>query len=169
MNQTLIVALFALLGTAVGYFLRQQVASKVRGNQAAKLEEESQKAKTQAQEIILEAKNKAASLIDEARQEEKERKSSITKLEERLIEKEGALGAKEKEIEEVKKGLTSKEGDLENLRKDFEGTRARIQEDLAKISGMKPEEAKKKLIDEIKDQYKEDLLQTVHELSRERK
>jgi len=169
MNQTLVVALFVLLGVAVGYFTRQQVASRLKGKQGEKLEEEAQKARTQAQEIILEAKDKAASLIDEARQEEKERKLSITKLEERLIEKEGALSTKEKEIEEVKKGLTSKEGDLENLRKDFEGTRARIQEDLAKISGMKPEEAKKKLIDEVKDQYREDLVQVLHELSHDRK
>src|SRR3989344_8963323 len=138
MNQTLLVALFVLLGAAVGYFLRQQVASKVRGNQAAKLEEETQKAKTQAQEIILEAKDKAASLIDEARQEEKERKSSITKLEERLIEKEGVLDTKEKEIDEGKKGINSKEEELKAALVDFEDVRARVQADLAKISGMKP-------------------------------
>ena len=169
MNQTLMVALFVLLGAAVGYFIRQQVASRLKGKQGEKLEEEAQKARTQAQEIILEAKDKAASLIDEARQEEKERKSSLTKLEEHLVEKEGVLGTKEKEIEETKKGLTNKESELENLAKDFESTRARVQEDLAKISGMKPEEAKKKLIDEIKNQYKEDLVQVLHELSRDRK
>src|SRR3989338_7215663 len=95
MNQTLIVASFVLLGTAVGYFLRQVVTSKLRSDQGAKLEEEAQKAKTQAQEIILEAKDKAASLIDEARQEEKERKSTLTKLEERLLEREEALKRKE--------------------------------------------------------------------------
>ncbi|MCR4261179.1 MAG: ribonuclease Y [Candidatus Colwellbacteria bacterium] len=169
MDQTLIVALFALLGVAAGYFVRQIVASKLKSDQGAKLEEEAQKARTQAQEIILEAKDKAASLLDEARQEEKERKSSLTKLEERLIEKEGTLGTKEKEIEEGKKGLIVKEGELESLAKDFENTRARVQEDLAKISGMKPEEAKKKLIEEVKDQYKEDLVQAIHELSHERK
>ena len=70
MNQTLMVALFVLLGAAVGYFIRQQVASRLKGKQGEKLEEEAQKARTQAQEIILEAKDKAASLIDEARQEE---------------------------------------------------------------------------------------------------
>ena len=92
MDQTLIVALFALLGVAAGYFVRQLVASKLKSDQGVKLEEEAQKARTQAQEIILEAKDKAASLLDEARQEERERKSSLTKLEERLIEKEGTLG-----------------------------------------------------------------------------
>jgi len=169
MNQTLIVASFVLLGTAVGYFLRQVVTSKLRSDQGAKLEEEAQKAKTQAQEIILEAKDKAASLIDEARQEEKERKSTLTKLEERLLEREEALNNKEKDIEETKKTLSGKEGELEVSLKDFESTRARVQEDLAKISGMKPEEAKQKLIDEVKVQYKEDLLQALHDLSHERK
>src|SRR3989338_8623589 len=161
MDQTLIVALFALLGVAAGYFVRQLVASKLKSDQGVKLEEEAKKARTQAQEIILEAKDKAASLLDEARQEERERKSSLTKLEERLIEKEGTLGAKEKEIEDGKKGLTAKESELESLTKDFENTRARVQEDLAKISGMKPEE--------VKNQYKEDLVQAIHELSHERK
>src|SRR3989338_752508 len=95
MNQTLTVALFVLSGVAAGYYIRQLVASKLKSDQGVKLEEETQKAKTQAQEIILEAKDKAASLIDEARQEEKERKSTLTKLEERLIEREEALKRKE--------------------------------------------------------------------------
>src|SRR3989338_1297966 len=169
MNQTLVVALFVLLGVAVGYFTRQQVASRLKGKQGEKLEEEAQKARTQAQEIILEAKDKAASLIDEARQEEKERKSTLTKLEERLLEREEALNNKEKDIEETKKTLSGKEGELEVSLKDFESTRARVHEDLAKISGMKPEEAKQKLIDEVKVQYKEDLVQALHDLSHERK
>src|SRR3989338_6171748 len=169
MNQTLVVALFVLLGVAVGYFTRQQVASRLKGKQGEKLEEEAQKARTQAQEIILEAKDKAASLIDEARQEEKERKSTLTKLEERLLEREEALNNKEKDIEETKKTLSGKEGELEVSLKDFESTRARVHEDLAKISGMKPEEAKQKLIDEVEVQYKEDLLQALHDLSHERK
>ena len=168
MNQTLIVASFVLLGTAVGYFLRQVVTSKLRSDQGAKLEEEAQKAKTQAQEIILEAKDKAASLIDEARQEEKERKSTLTKLEERLLEKEEVLNGKEKEIEETKKTLTGKEGELEVSLKDFESTRARVQEDLAKISGMKPEEAKQKLLTEIQNEHREELAKTIANLARER-
>lgn len=169
MNQTLVVALFVLLGAAVGYFVRQILASRVSSNQGVKLEEEAQKARTQAQEIILEAKDKAASLIDEARQEEKERKASLTKLEERLIEKEESLTSKEKDLEETKRTLSGKEEELTVLLADFEKTRARVQEDLAKVAGMKPEEAKKKLIEEVKDQHKEDLVQTLHELARERK
>lgn len=169
MNETLTVALFALAGAAAGYFIRQQIASRRRGNQEVKLEEEAQKAKTQAQEIILEAKGKAASLIDEVRREEKEGKASLAKAEERLLEKEETLSLKEKETEEAKKALGAKEGDLEKTKKELEDARARIQEDLSKISGLKPEEAKERLIQEVKDQYREDLLQSLHKLANERK
>ncbi|MDP3953772.1 MAG: ribonuclease Y [bacterium] len=169
MDQSLLAVLFALLGVGIGYFVRQQIALRRKEGQEAKLKEEGQKAKNEAQEIILEAKSKAVSLIDEARQEEKERKGVLSKLEERLLEKEKALDEKEKSAEEAKKGIEGKESALEDARKDFEGTRERIQEELSKIAGISAEEAKEKLIKEIKEQYNEDLKQVLHKLTNERK
>ncbi len=169
MNQTALAVLFALLGAGIGYFVRQQIAVRRRENQAEKLKEDSQKAKSEAQEIVLEAKNKAVALIDEARQEEKERKASLTKLEERLLEKEESLTEKEKTLEEVRKNIESKTAELEGELKDLESTRERITEELSKISGIKPEEAKEKLVKELKEQYSEDLKQTLHKLATERK
>ncbi|MDZ4231329.1 MAG: ribonuclease Y [Patescibacteria group bacterium] len=169
MDQSLLAVLFALLGVGIGYFVRQQIALRRKEGQEAKLKEEGQKAKNEAQEIILEAKSKAVSLIDEARQEEKERKGVLSKLEERLLEKEKALDEKEKSTEEAKKGIEGKESALEDARKDFEGTRERIQEELSKIAGISAEEAKEKLIKEIKEQYNEDLKQVLHKLTNERK
>lgn len=165
----MLAVLFALLGVGIGYFVRQQIAVRRNESQEAKLKEEGQKAKSEAQEIILEAKSKAVALIDEARQEEKERKSSLTKLEERLIEKEKTLDDKEKNLESNKNNLEASQLELEEARVEFESTRERIQEELSKIAGIKPEEAKEKLIKELKDQYSEDLKQVLHQLANERK
>jgi len=169
MDQTALAILVALFGAGVGYFVRQQIAVRRRESQESKLKEESQKARSEAQEIVLEAKNKAVALIDEARQEEKERKGSLTKLEERLLEKEALLDEKEKTIEETKKGIESKESELEGARQEFQSTRERIQEELSKVAGIRPEEAKEKLIKEVKEQYSEDLKQVLHQLANERK
>src|SRR3989344_5251420 len=96
--QPLVLAGLAILGAAIGYFIREQIAARRSNSLENKIKENFSKAKNDAQDIILEAKNKAVSLLDEIKKEEKERKSSLDKVEERLVNKEGELGKLEKEL-----------------------------------------------------------------------
>jgi len=169
MNQSLLVAFLLILGAGIGYFIRQALTSQKRGTLEAKLKEETAKAKAQAQDIILEAKEKAVALLDEAREGEKERSNTLNKLEERLLKKEEDLENKEKEVEDKKKGFETSLKEYEAEKEELGKLREKIQAELANVSGMNPEEAKEKLISEVKDQHKEDLAQLVHKLVNERK
>lgn len=169
MEQPVLMALLLVAGVVAGYFIRQQIVARRGGQLEVKLKEQSQQAEAKAKEIILEAKDKAAALIDEARVEEKERKAALNKLEARLMEKEENLDSKEKNIEQDKQKIEEEKGSLESALADLDKSRKRIQEELSSVSGLKPEEAKEKLVAEIKDQHKEDLTQLLHELANERK
>ena len=74
---------FLVVGGAVGYLIR-------RYSGANKLAE----AETKAKEIVLEAKEKAASLLVELKNEEKDRRKEIDALESRVLHREETLDKK---------------------------------------------------------------------------
>ncbi len=168
MNQPLYVALALLLGGAVGYFVRQRVAIQGKNSLEAKLKDQAQRAETKVQEIILEAKGKAVALLDDARNEEKERKSALNRIETRLLEKEENLAAQEKEFSLKLKEFEGTTKKFEEEKAETEEMRGRIQAELSKVAKLSPEEAKNKLIDEIKEQHREDLAETLRKLTQER-
>jgi ribonuclease Y len=168
MNQPLYVALALLFAGAVGYFVRQKISVRGKNSLEVKLKEQAQKAETQAQEIILEAKSKAVALLDDARNEDKERKSALNRIETRVLEKEEDLAVREKEFSLKSKELENSTKKFEEERAETEEMRGRIQAELSKVAKLSPEEAKKKLIDEIKEQHREDLSEALHKLTQER-
>ena len=168
MNQPLYMALALVLGGVLGYFIRQKLAAEKRGFLENKLKEEAHKAETKAQEIILEAKDKAAALLDEVRGEEKERKSTLNRIEERLLEKEADLATKDKEFQSSQKALEADVKNLGEAKQELDELRARIQSELSKVAQLKPEEAKERIVKEIKEQYKDDLAELLHKLTQER-
>lgn len=168
MDQPLYVALALLCGGAVGYFVRQRVAIQGRHSLEAKLKEQAQKAETKVQEIVLEAKSKAAALLDDAREEEKERKASLNRIETRFLEKEEDLVSREKELSLRLKefGDTAKQFEAEKA--ETEEMRGRIQAELSKVAKLTPGEAKEKLINEVREQHREDLAEELRRLTQER-
>ncbi|OGY56737.1 MAG: ribonuclease Y [Candidatus Colwellbacteria bacterium RBG_13_48_8] len=169
MNQPFIVALALVLGGALGYVVRQTIAARRKNSLETKLQEEARKAKNEAQEIILEAKNKAVLLLEEARGEEKERKTSLTRIEERLLKKEENLTEREKELQETKKGLKEEEDFLGKEKEAAANLKEEVRSELSRVANLSREEAKQKLLGEIKSQHKEELLELLHQLSTERR
>ena len=77
-----------VVGLIAGYLVRQFLAFRQLGSTEVKIREQLKAAKTQAEESILAAKDKAANLLEEAQQEERSRKAQFERLEERLLKKE---------------------------------------------------------------------------------
>lgn len=168
LNGPLIVALAAILGIAAGYFVRYTLGARRLNSLENKLQEDIRKSKNKAQDIVLEAKNKAVELLDEAKGEVKERKTSIDRLEERFLKKDEELGKKEDEIRSEREKLEKQTGELEKSAKEIEETRKRVGKALADAAGLTPEEAKKRLMEEIQDEHREELAKTIANLARER-
>jgi len=169
MNQPLYVALALLFAGALGYFARQIIAVRGKNSLEAKLKEQAQRADTKAQEIILEAKGKAVALLDDAREEEKERKTNLNRTEARLIEKEEDLTGREKELSARFKELETNTQRLDEEKTEVGKARERIQAELSKVAKLSPEEARRKLIEEIKEQHREDLAETLRKLVQEQR
>ena len=168
-NQTLLLAVFAVLGAGVGYFIREQFASRRANSLENKTKEDLAQAKTQAQDIVLEAKNKAVSLLEEVKKEEKDRKVSLDRLEERLVKKESELGSLEKDLRVENGKIEAEVEGVKQAKAEVALLKDKVKEELSKIAGLSEGEAKKRLISEIEERSKEELVQIMQKLSQERR
>ncbi|MBI2010837.1 MAG: ribonuclease Y [Candidatus Colwellbacteria bacterium] len=167
-NATLIGAGFLALGLIVGYFARFLFASKRGQSLENKLKAELEKARNEAKELVLEAKNKAVALLEEVKQEEKERKSSLERLEERLFKREEELGEKESRLNTEKEGLGTERAKLETSLEELAKSKEEVKNKLSEVAALTPAEAKERLMNEIKESYQEELAKALGGLVRER-
>ena len=78
---TLVAAVLGLLfGAGIGYFIRQLVASRRSSMAESRAQQILNTSKSQAQDIILEAKNTALKTLEESKKEEKEHCPSVPVL-----------------------------------------------------------------------------------------
>src|SRR3989344_2349966 len=164
----LITAVSALLpGLVIGYLIRHLVASRKVTLAESRAEATLADSKAKSQDIILEAKNNAFKILEEAKKEEKERNSQLSRIENLLTRKEAELEQKGKELSSEKEVLKSKSVELINLKSELEQSREKQLKELERISGLDREKAKIELITKTEEEYKDDLYKKMRKLENE--
>lgn len=158
-----------LLGLAIGYFIRLFVAKQQHQSLEAKSKDFFSKAETQAKEIIVEAKDKAVSIINVAVQEEKDRKGELRRFEDRLLKKEDGLEQDRKQFEGVLERQKKAMEDLNGQREELKKLEEKTVKDLEVIAGLSRDDAKKKIFEEIKNRHHEELAVMMAGLEREKR
>jgi len=158
-----------VLGLIVGYLVREFLAVKLKKSAEKRAEERLEAAKTQAKEIIIEAKAKASSILDEVAKEEKSRKTELRQLEERLLRREDLLDQRMKELDNLDKNIKAKEEEIKLKSKEVDELREKAISELEKVANLKREDAKNIIFEEIKQSYREELAQALIEFERKRK
>ncbi len=156
-------------GLAIGYGVRVSIAKRLQNSLEKKAEAELESAKSEAKEIVVEAKDKASSIVENANKEERDRKQELRQLEERLLKREDLLDQKLRELDNGEKSLKSKENEIKEKENDVEHLRERAVGELEKVSGLTREEARKAMFEEIETSAKQDLATSLAKLERERK
>lgn len=142
--------IFGVSGT-VAYERRRVASGK------SDIEKELAKAKTKASDIVLKAKDEAVSLENERRKEWK-------KTENRLVEREESIVKKLDELDKRAERLRKAEDEVEGLKGEVREIRARQQEKLEKIAGLKKADAAAKLMQMTEHDIKNDLVGLVTKL-----
>ncbi len=135
----------------VGYQRTRQINGK---NQ---IERDLADAKTKASDIVLKAK-------DEALKIENERRKEWQKTENRLADREKTLDNKLEELDRRAEKLRAHEDEVDNLKNEIRDIRARQQEKLEKIAGLKKKDAADKLMQMTERDIKQDLVGLVSKL-----
>jgi len=134
-------------GIGVGYVARNTFTQK-------KVKE----AEAKQQELLLKAKDEALKIKDDARKEEEKKRRFLDDLEAQLRKKDNNLDNRYEQLEQEKKTNTKKAEEIHNIKKEIETIKKEQNEQLQKIAKLKPLEAKKVLLDQIEQEYKEDVI-----------
>jgi len=154
----LIIAILAGLGGVVlGYQIRRFIVSKQVAGAEASAQKLLADAETKKKEIILSAKDEALKIREEAKQEEKERLSRITTLEQNILKREEGLDQKTHALEKKEKLLFDQEKEIEKTKDQLARAKEIQEAELQKIAGFSREQARDLLFEKIEQESKEEL------------
>ena len=157
------------LGSILGYFVRQNIASRQAGSIEAKVTRLVQDAKTEAKEILIAAKDKAVKILEEAKREEKDRQLQLARFEERLVNREENLDKRLANLEKSEKELGQKIFKVKELKEELERMRDQRLADLERIARLTQEQARNELFHLAEERYRQDLAQYISKLESSRK
>src|SRR3989344_1220409 len=159
---TLLAGIIALIaGGAIGYLLRQIITSKRISSAQSKAEALLNQAKSDAQNVVLEAQNKSLKILEDAKKDEEGRRRQFNKAEEILVKRERELETQHKEINKEKNVLETTKIDLESVKAEVVAKRQQAIERLETIAQLKREDAKELLFKNLEEEYRDDLYQKI--------
>ena len=154
--------IIAAAALAVGWFMAMAVSKKNATSHANRIIEDARReADVMKESRILKAKEEEMKIIGEAERAASQRLQKVQAAEARakqrenqLNQQQGEQNRRKKELETLKSNLDSREQALEAKTSEVEHLNRQAQEELVKISGLSPEEAKEKLVESLKDEAK---------------
>lgn len=157
-----------IVGALAGYLWRHSVAAKQAGSVEAKAKVNLEEAEAKSKTIIAEAKDKAATILAESDKEDRQRKTRIAELENRLLQREESLDKKISTLSEQENGLRSKTDALKARETKLADAESEIHTRLEAVAGLSVAEAKDRILKEAEEKYRDDLAKSVQKLQKER-
>lgn len=154
--------LYLIIGLAVGlgggYLTRRYLARQYAESAETRAEKILEETKNKQRDLLIDAKDKALRIIDEAKKEEQERRKEISSLQNRLEKRESLFDQKLLEFEDKKQQLLDKAEKIEKIKQEIEAVKEEQMLKLQKIAEMTKEQAQKVLLDNTERTIKEELL-----------
>ncbi len=160
----LIAVLIAMVGAALGYYIRIAVSLGKRGSIEIEVKELLLQAKEEAKKITLDAENKAVEVMQQTRAEAKEREEKLKKAEERLMKKEDSIDEREQSVVSEIESIKQKISEIKEIREKTESIQAEKQKELEKVAKLEESEARAILLNSLEQKCEEDLLVRLHKL-----
>lgn len=159
-----IISASIVAGFFAGYIVRQMIVRNRKNSIEAKLQKHVDDSKQEAKEILLDAKNKAIKIVDESRNEVKEREMQVRKMEERVQSREGFIDKKLNDLEAKQKEAEERIEKVTVMRADLEATKEKITKEFERVAKLTTEEAQAELMRKIEREHSEDMMQKLRKL-----
>ncbi len=141
----------------LGYYLRKQVGQRELNSIEAKAKTLLDHAKTQEQELILEAKKQAMGIVEEAKEVEQKTRAELKDLLNRIEKKEEVIEKKSGELETEKNKVVEKTKLIDEKTAEILEIRAQAITKLENVAGLSKEQALDEMFKKIESQYANDL------------
>lgn len=154
-------------GIAIGYELRKSIAKKRAESAEARADEIVNAARNKEKDLLLQAKEKAIKVIDDAKHEEEARRKELQHAQDRLEKRESLFDKKLLELEhDLQKNVAEKKR-VEEMQQEAQKIRDEQKAKLERIAQLSQEDAKNILLDLVEKREQESLVSRLHKLQRE--
>lgn len=160
-----------IVGGGVGYYLRLIAARGEKGSLELEIKEMLLSAKTEAQRILDEAKNKAEEKEAELKAVEKKQSEEFKETEKRFIKKEELLDSRQIEIDREVENIKIKIEEIKKIKERVDLQEEEKSKELERIAKLTSDEAKELLFKDIEEKNEEDVkirLQKLEQTATER-
>ena len=150
---------FAIIGIVVGIaggvfiarFMANSSTTKAREEAKQLVSDAQRQAETLRREAVVEAKDEVFKLKQEAQAENKERMKEVRAAENRISQREESLDRRVEGLDAREHQLSSLQGQLERRERDVNDAMAEVNVRLEHVAGMTSDEAKRELLDSLRD------------------
>ncbi len=155
------------VGLVAGYFLRKKIAQAQANSIEAKAEKILTEARTKQQEYILEGKEKATKIVDEAKKEERQTRQEMHNTQQRLERREAMFDQKILEFQEQQHKLQEKVERVNQIKQEIQTLREQEAGKLQQIAEMSKEQATGELLRIVEEESKSELLSRIIKLEKD--
>jgi ribonuclease Y len=153
-----------VFGIIIGYYLRLIISLGKKGSMELEIKEMLLTAKEDAKKITAEAEKKAETLLEQSRQETREKEDKTQQMETRLIKKEDLLDKRQTDIDKEVEIIKERIAEIRTIRDRAEKMELEKKETLQKIARLTEEEARNELLKTIEKNAEADLLVRMQKL-----
>jgi ribonuclease Y len=154
-------------GATLGYLARQSIAKFQSGSIEETLQKKITETKQEAQNIILDAKKKAFSTLQESKNTIESKERSLTDIEKNLERQKGIVEQKSIDFDKKEKEFNAEKERISQIKKKAEQIISQKKLELEKISGLSKPEAKAIILREAEKENKEELERKMARLEKE--
>jgi len=155
------------IGIGIGYFIKQTLIQKDRAREQAKASEIIREAKETASSLVLQAKNEALEIRQQADDEIARRRSEINREEDRLQKRRDELDSRAERLERREQNLNKRQSSLDRRANEIEKMHTKELELLQKISRMTTDEAREMLLVQVEKETRNDMARIIRQIEAE--
>jgi len=161
----LIVGVVALMiGSVIGYYIRQSIAKKRAGTLEAKLEKKLAQVKEETSAMIKNAEKKSADITEKAEKDIDLRRKEFLKAQEILLSREKLLESKIDAFEKREDELKDKVEKLRAVKENLEKLRQEAEIKLEKVANLSREDAKKELLSLVEIESEKEIVEKMKKM-----
>lgn len=171
MNTIILFIVLPIAGIVLGWTIRwlyarfQLSASEQRAERI--IQDAIKEAEAQKKEILLEAKDQ---LIREQKQqdrENRERRANLDKIEQKLERREETLDRRKIDLDKFEQGFVEREQKIARRENELAGEEERYRQELERISGLTPQEAKNLIIQNLENEARHDAQALINKIEQD--
>lgn len=158
--ELLLWAILPLVGLILGWTIRWLYARFQLSSSEQKAERVKQEAIKEAEakkrEVMIETKDQLLQERNQQEREYRERRNELQRYEKRMLQKEENLEKKQAELESQAQSLSDREGKLQQKEQELSEQEEKWKNELERIAGISPEEAKQLIMDSMENEARHD-------------